>query len=50
MEKRGIIILIVLVLLVLPFILAANHPTIEFVSPTPANGSTQSNTDIYVNL
>lgn len=50
MKKRGIIVLIILVLLVLPFILAANHPTIEFVPPTPANGSTQTNTDIFVNL
>jgi len=27
-----------------------NLPTVSFVSPTPANASTQSNPDIYVNL
>ncbi|NCO10976.1 hypothetical protein GW924_00005, partial [Candidatus Pacearchaeota archaeon] len=38
------------IIVLLAVLVLAVAPTIEFVSPTPANGSTQSSDSIYVNL
>lgn len=38
------------IIVLLAYLVMAAAPTIEFVAPTPANGSTQSSDSIYVNL